>query len=124
MIKSYHKNRIEWDAIKRFASVIDIKGAILLSIFITSLFLLLTSFENNNNNSAPDTNTDLSQLKQIILLTIAITSILFFIYVEMKNNNSHIMDLRLLANKVILIPNFSHNIKTRINKTCSHRYYY
>lgn len=105
MIKSSHKNRIEWDAIKRFANIIDIKGAILLSIFITSFFLLLTSFESSNNNSAPDTYTDLSQLKQIILPTTAITSILLFIYVEMKNNNSHIIDLRLLANKVILIPN-------------------
>jgi len=100
-----HKNRIQIDRIKRIVNSIDIKGALLLAVFLTSFFLFLTSFENSSNNTNGNEYSDLFTLKRIILLAVALVTILLFIYVELKNNDSKLIDLRLLTNKLILIPN-------------------
>ncbi|MGD1834666.1 MAG: MFS transporter, partial [Nitrososphaeraceae archaeon] len=103
--RPHYEIRIEIDMIKRIANSIDIKGVLLLAVFLTSFFLLLTSFENSSSNGNGNTSSDLNNLKQIVFLVIAIISILLFIYVELKNNSSHLVDLRLFGNKSILIPN-------------------
>ncbi|MGD1838428.1 MAG: MFS transporter, partial [Nitrososphaeraceae archaeon] len=103
--KPYHKNRIQIDKIKRIVNTIDIKGTLLLAVFLTSFFLLLTSFENSSNNTNGNAYSDLFNLERIILLAITIVTILLFVYVELKNKDSKLIDLRLLTNKLILIPN-------------------
>ena len=101
----------------RFTSVIDIRGAILLTIAITSFLLAITyvgninSFENNHNNNSlnANTTTGLSPYSSTIiillsLLSTTIISILLFTIVE-KRSRSPLIDLKLFSNKVFTISN-------------------
>ncbi|MGN6613817.1 MAG: MFS transporter [Candidatus Nitrosocosmicus sp.] len=96
-----------------FTSVIDIKGAILLTVSITSFLLAITyigninSLENNHNNSHA-TNAVSSPNSVIyitlVLISTTVISIILFIIVE-KKSSFPLIDLKLFSNKVVSISN-------------------
>lgn len=108
---SYYKPSTTVRMIKRIATLVDVKGALLLAVSVTSFLLLLTSFENgtntNDNSSSGSTITaSMSTVTQLPLyLATGVISLLFFVFVERRNNYSPLVDLRLLAGKSILISN-------------------
>jgi MFS family permease len=92
----------------KFTSIIDIKGAILLTIVITS-FLLAITFIGNINNSDDikglnNVSNNLIFYTFLILIAITIVSIVLFISVE-KKTESPLIDLKLFGNKIFLISN-------------------
>lgn len=91
--------------IKDIAISVDIKGALLLAVSITSLLLLLTSFENGSSSSNNILGLGSTLLTLLVLLTIGIISLMLFVFVELRNNYSPLVDIRLLARKLLLIPN-------------------
>ena len=100
----------------RFSNVIDIKGAILLTITITTFLLAITfigninSHENvpvnnsyNTNNNSIITNNSIFY-EFLILISITVMSLVLFIIVE-KKAVSPLIDLNLFSNKVFLFSN-------------------
>jgi MFS family permease len=85
-LKSLGKN------IKEFAIEIDVKGALTLTVTVTSFLLLLTSFELRKDPFITNA---------IIYLIIGVGSFILFIIVERKSR-SPLFDLNLLRNKTIL----------------------
>ena len=106
--KSNYKStiRIGLSMIKSIAISVDIKGALLLAVSITSFLLLLTAFENeSSSNSNGNINSDSKALLLLFLFIVGIISFVLFVFVELRNNYSPLVDLRLLASKLILVPN-------------------
>ncbi len=92
----------------KFTSIIDIKGAILLTIVITSFLLAITFIGNiNNSDDIKGLNNGSNNLifyTFLILIAITIVSIVLFISVE-KRTESPLIDLKLFGNKIFLISN-------------------
>ena len=100
----------------KFSSIIDIKGAILLTIIITSFLLAITFIGNINNSESADinNNSDTKGLNNgsnnlvfytfLLLIMITIVSMVLFIIVE-KKTTSPLIDLKLFGNKIFLISN-------------------
>jgi MFS family permease len=96
-----------------FTNVIDIKGAVLLTVSITSFLLAITyignmnSLENNHNNSyaANAAGSPISVIYiDLVLISTTIISIILFIIVE-KKSRFPLIDLKLFGNKVFSISN-------------------
>lgn len=104
---SHHRAKTSVGMIKSVATLIDIKGALLLAISVTSFLLLLTSFENGstNNNSNADSESISTILSLPLLLAAGVISLLLFLFTERRNNHSPLIDLKLLARKSILVSN-------------------
>jgi MFS family permease len=89
--------------ITNFSISVDLKGALLLAASITSLLLLLTSFESNSDNLSERVES-ISIL--ILYLAVGIVSLLLFVFVETRDSNhSPIVDLHLLTRKPVLVSN-------------------
>ncbi len=94
------------------SGILDIKGAILLTITITSFLLAITFIGNSQSiqevaieNSAQKSDPFGSPFYIFLLLTaITLVSLVFFILVE-KKSLSPLIDLRLFGNKILLISN-------------------
>lgn len=90
-------------SITNISTSVDLKGAVLLAVSITSLLLLLTSFESDSNNLSEGVE---SLSTFILYLVVGIVSLLLFAFVETRDSNhSHIVDLHLLTHKPILVSN-------------------
>jgi MFS family permease len=91
----------------KFTSIIDIKGAILLTVIITSFLLAITIIGNINNNADTKSLNNGSNTVFYTFLTLiatTIVSIILFIIVE-KKVESPLIDLKLFGNKIFLISN-------------------
>jgi MFS family permease len=91
----------------KFTSIIDIKGAILLTVIITSFLLAITIIGNINNNADTKSLNNGSNTVFYTFLTLiatTIVSIILFIIVE-KKIESPLIDLKLFGNKIFLISN-------------------
>ena len=91
----------------KFTSIIDIKGAILLTVIITSFLLAITIIGNiNNNTDTKSLNNGSNTVFYTFLTLIATTivSVVLFIIVE-KKIESPLIDLKLFGNKIFLISN-------------------
>ena len=100
----------------KFSSIIDIKGAILLTITITSFLLAITYIGNINSleNVHTNNNTDLNSVTSgsfnsilyipLLLIATTIVSIILFVIVE-KKSKSPLIDLKLFSNKIFLTSN-------------------
>jgi MFS family permease len=103
-------------AINEFSNVIDIKGAILLTISITTFLLAITIIGNINspenvqvNNSHNSNNNSIIShnfifYEFLILISITAISLALFIIVE-KKAKSPLIDLKLFSNKIFLVSN-------------------
>jgi MFS family permease len=98
---------------RKVSSIIDIKGAILLTVVITSFLLAITfigNINNNNDDNAVGNNANGSDsFDQILytfllLITITVVSIILFVLVE-KKTRSPLIDLKLFSNKIFLTSN-------------------
>jgi MFS family permease len=103
-----YKNNDNKVASKKGSSIIDIKGALLLTIVITS-FLLAITFIGNINNNAGGNNADSEPANSVIftfllLIAITIVSAGLFIFLE-KKATSPLIDLKLFSNKIFLTSN-------------------
>ena len=102
--------------VNKFSNVIDIKGAILLTVAITTFLLAITFIGNINssenvsfNNSYNINNKSIISFNSIfyeflILISITAISLILFIIVE-KKAKSPLIDLKLFGNKVFLASN-------------------
>jgi MFS family permease len=91
----------------KFTSIIDIKGAILLTVIITSFLLAITIIGNINNNADTKSLNNGSNTVFYTFLTLiatTIVSVILFIIVE-KKIESPLIDLKLFGNKIFLISN-------------------
>jgi MFS family permease len=100
----------------RFSNVIDIKGAILLTIAITTFLLAITFVGNVNSHENSPVNNSLSTNNNgsishspifyefLILISTTVISLILFIIVE-KKAKSPLIDLKLFSNKIYLYSN-------------------
>ena len=84
------------DKVKQYASrSVDIKGAIILAVFVTSFLLALTLLETGQGSNMANMSA---------FLTVGIVSLMVFIVVE-RRSKEPLVDLRLIIHKVILPAN-------------------
>ncbi len=98
-IDEYKKlnHKISKDNSETISTKIDVKGAIFLSISISSFLLSLTLFENN----IPDSKKD-SMI--ILLFILSVLSLILFIIIE-RRTDQPLINLKLFTNKTILSAN-------------------
>ena len=90
-------HNINKDNVENLSTKVDIKGALSLSIAITSFLLALTLFENNISDSK-------IQSIIIILFIIFITTLVSFIKIE-RRTDQPLINFKLFTNRTILSAN-------------------
>jgi len=97
------KNKNNSNSSKRLANQIDVKGAIVLAVTITSFLLVLTFIETSGNNSN-NNNSSITQVLLPLLIIGGIVSFILFVVIE-KRAKYPLVDFKLMLNKSILPAN-------------------
>jgi len=98
------KNKNNSNSSKRLANQIDVKGAIVLAVTITSFLLVLTFIETSGNNSNNNNNSSITQVLLPFLIIGGIVSFILFVVIE-KRAKYPLVDFKLMLNKSILPAN-------------------